>query len=118
MKKKIIAAVIVVMILASICTGCTNGNNDNSSQSSSPSIVGTWHLSGDFSAPDTLVVYDSGSILCYLQGQLMMTWTYTIAGNSVIITDTVDGQTYTITGTFSATSLTLFYDGNSITYVR
>lgn len=75
--KKIAMLAAVVLLICGLVTGCGAGN----------SVVGTWYSDRDDEA--ALVLNKAGT---YSDGQWLTSGNYTIDGNTVILTGTLDGQ--------------------------
>ena len=117
MKIKFLVALLMIGML-SIFVGCN--------PETEPSIVGTWICNENISGPNKLDFSDSGSVTAYVYGEVWLTGSYTVAGNSEIIrlSGFWDEEyiEYVFDANFGENSLTLtgYVDGTSInvTYMK
>lgn len=90
----------MVLAFGMTVTGC--GNDEVSP------IDGRWAYSGD---PSFVTVFGDGVFRSYVDGVLESTGTFTISGNNLTSTMTVDGVTFSSTGTFALSN-----NGNTLTF--
>jgi hypothetical protein len=124
--KKIINHLFCALIL--LCAvGVFTGCQQETATKAEPSIVGTWICNESVSGPNKLVFSDSGAAIMYAYGEVWVTGTYSVTGNSAkIYVSGYDEEgslvEYIFTANFGDTSLRLsidFGDGPvSITYMK
>ena len=95
--KKITMLSAAVLLICGLVTGCGAGS----------SVVGTWYSDRDDEA--ALVLNKDGT---YSDGQWLTNGNYTIDGNTVILTGTLDGQNKLTIQTENGKTTLLFGDGS------